>query len=76
MSLTPAHCGAQTATDFEFQGRVQSTFNSLSGVFILLMFVAVNAGGFFLDLKSLYFFEVALSVLALALLWMARLSHV
>lgn len=59
---------AQELTDLAYQGRVQSTFNCLSGVLILILYCMVNVGSHWVTLPHLYWIEVFFSVLGVILL--------
>ncbi len=63
---------AQQFTELAYQGRVQSAFSSLSGVFILMTYGIVDFSNEFLDLSDLYFYETALSIFALVLIGLNR----
>lgn len=63
---------AQHATDIDFQGRVQASFNSISGILVLLVYLLVSLGSHYISISSLYFAEVVLSLLAATLLWIYR----
>jgi DHA3 family macrolide efflux protein-like MFS transporter len=63
---------AQDNTALEFQGRVQSVFNSLSGVIILIVYLSVDFTSHHLGIRSLYVFPAVLSVVAAWLLWRNR----
>ncbi|EKD92179.1 MAG: macrolide-efflux protein [uncultured bacterium] len=59
---------AQSLTDIDFQGRVQSTFNSVSGVMMMLFYFSIGALGKNFDVSHLYFVEVGITVLAIVFL--------
>ena len=63
---------AQELTDLKFQGRVQSTFNCLSGVLILIVYCLVDTGSHFMTIPDLYWIEVLFSLLALLLVFCGR----
>ncbi len=63
---------AQQLTDLDFQGRIQSVFNSLSGVLILGAYLLVVLGSHLIPISALYVFEVALALVASFLLWRYR----
>lgn len=68
---------AQDVTHIDFQARVQSVFNSLSGILILFVYFIVDVGSHYISISSLYLFEVILALLAAGLLWFNRsLLHV
>lgn len=60
---------AQRHTEVQFQGRVQSTFNSIAGLMILLVYFAVKFASPYFSIAHLYSVEVTFSVLAAVLLW-------
>ncbi|OGT50947.1 MAG: MFS transporter [Gammaproteobacteria bacterium RIFCSPHIGHO2_12_FULL_41_15] len=63
---------AQRATDINFQARVQSVFNSLTGVLIVLVYLLVDWCSRFISVSALYLIEVALILSATLLLWYYR----
>jgi len=63
---------AQALTDIEFQGRVQSTFNSLSGAMIMLFYFTIGYVGNYLGIEHLYFIEVGITALAIVFLIQSR----
>ncbi len=63
---------AQDNTALDFQGRVQSVFNSLSGAIILLVYLSVDFTSHHLGIRTLYIFPALLSVVAVWLLWRYR----
>ena len=68
---------AQHVTHIDFQARVQSVFNSLSGVLIIIIYFLVDMGSHFVSVDILYLFEVIMTLFAALLLWRYRsLLHV
>lgn len=63
---------AQSLTDNDFQGRVQSTFNSLSGAMMLLFYFTVGWIGNYFSVKNLYWIEVIITLLAIYFLVRAK----
>lgn len=63
---------AQSLTELNFQGRVQSTFNSLSGALMMLFYLNMGYLGKYYDVTHLYLIEVAITGLAIAFLVRAR----
>lgn len=59
---------AQEKTEFAFQGRVQSLFNSFSGIFILVFYLLLGFAGDTFHIEELYWIEVVLMVLSIFLL--------
>ncbi|MDF1760082.1 MAG: MFS transporter [Coxiellaceae bacterium] len=59
---------AQELTELDFQGRVQSTFNCLSGAGILLIYCLVDFGSHWMSLTQLYWIEVVFSALGVILI--------
>lgn len=60
---------AQEKTDFTYQGRVQSLFNSLAGTVILSVYLGLATVGDNYAKADLYWFEVGLMALAIFLLF-------
>lgn len=60
---------AQHATDLDFQARVQSVFNSLSGLIVLGIYLLVDAESHFVSIDLLYFLEVFIAGIAILILW-------
>ena len=58
---------AQKVTDISYQGRVQSCFSSISGLLIVLTYLAVKLTSGYVSLQFFYWIEV---VFTLACLWM------
>ncbi|MFQ6275745.1 MFS transporter [Coxiella burnetii] len=63
---------AQHLTEFRFQARLQSVFNSISGLIILLIYLLVDLGSHFISIQWLYAFEALLAFISLFLLWRYR----
>lgn len=63
---------AQSLTDNDFQGRVQSTFNSLSGGMMLIFYFTVGWIGNYFSVKNLYWIEVIITGLAIYFLVRAK----
>ncbi|MDF1795246.1 MAG: MFS transporter [Coxiellaceae bacterium] len=63
---------AQELTDLDFQGRVQSTFNCLSGAMILVIYCLVDFGSHWMTLSELYWIEVVFSLLGVVLILFNR----
>ncbi len=63
---------AQQQTDFHFQGRLQSLFNSVSGALIVLLYFSVKISSDYVTLPHLYYAEALLSVVILFLLYLYR----
>lgn len=63
---------AQHLTDLRFQGRVQATFNSLSGIGILTVYLAMHYFGDDVALPYLYGFEFVVAITAALLTWRYR----
>jgi MFS family permease len=59
---------AQRLTDIDFQGRVQSTFNSLSGATMMLFYLCIGYAGQYIHVAHLYFIEVGIAALAIVFL--------
>ncbi len=53
---------AQIHTDINYQGRVQSTFNSLSGLGILILYLFVTFEGATINIQALYFLEASIAL--------------
>ncbi len=60
---------AQDLTDIEYQGRVQSLFNSVSGILILFFYLILGQFGEFFSLSLLYWLEIIFMALGLVLLY-------
>ena len=63
---------AQQLTDFKYQGRTQSSFNSLASVVILLVYVLVALLGQVFGLHALYLLEVVVALLAAIILLLSN----
>lgn len=59
---------AQSLTALSYQGRVQSTYNSLSGVLTLLFYFMIGWIGKYTGIAHLYWFEVLITALAIMFL--------
>ncbi len=60
---------AQEMTAIHFQGRVQSIFTSLAGVLVLFVYAGLFFVGDSLTIRSMYWFEVIMMLLAMLLVW-------
>ncbi|WP_077216927.1 MFS transporter [Piscirickettsia litoralis] len=60
---------AQELTDLDYQGRLQGLVNSLSGVLILAIYLLAIVFGDKIDIAKVYWLEVLLSCITLALVW-------
>lgn len=58
---------AQEVTELSFQGRVASSFNSLSSVAMLLVYALLYFEGPFIKIDLLYFVQVGLAVLTIVM---------
>ncbi len=63
---------AQILTDINYQGRVQSTFNSLTAGLILIVYLLLNLANEYISLRAMYRFEVIIAGAAVYLLWRHR----
>lgn len=63
---------AQEMTEIGYQGRVQSTFNSISGMMVLVCYLSVGGIGEYVGFSHLYWIEVFITGVALVLLWKFR----
>ncbi|PIZ03636.1 MAG: MFS transporter [Gammaproteobacteria bacterium CG_4_10_14_0_8_um_filter_38_16] len=63
---------AQAITAIDFQGRVQSTFNSVSGTMMLIFYFTIGWIGNHFAVKHLYWLEVIISLLAICFLIYAK----
>lgn len=63
---------AQHLTEFEYQGRVQSTFTTISGMIVLVIYLLLKLGSNYISIPKLYLFEVGFTFIALVLLWFCR----
>ena len=59
---------AQSLTTLDFQGRVQSTFNSLSGAAMLIFYFGIGSVGKYIGVEHLYFAEVIIITVAIVLM--------
>lgn len=59
---------AQESTDISYQGRVQSCFNSLSGLMIVLIYLAVKLGSHVISIQMLYWVEIMFTMITFLLL--------
>lgn len=59
---------AQSLTALGYQGRVQSTYNSLSGVLTLLFYFTIGWVGKYINIAHLYWFEVLITAIAIRFL--------
>lgn len=59
---------AQESTALDYQGRVQSCFNSISGLMIVLIYLAVKLGSHFISVQTLYWVEIGFTIITLILL--------
>lgn len=59
---------AQESTALDYQGRVQSCFNSLSGLMMILIYLAVKLGSQYISIQLLYYVEISFTVITLILL--------
>ncbi|MBS9440795.1 MFS transporter [Photorhabdus heterorhabditis] len=55
---------AQIMSDPAYQGRLQSTFNGLSGIGILTIYLLMNYQGKNIDVQNIYFWEFLLAIFA------------
>ena len=63
---------AQSLTAHHFQGRVQSTFNSLSGACMLIFYFSIGSVSKFFGVEHLYLVEVLITTIAILFLMRAR----
>ena len=66
---------AQTHTEINYQGRVQSTFNSLSGVGILILYLFVTFEGSSINIQVLYFLEASIALVGFLIVILTGNSH-
>ncbi|PHQ78334.1 MAG: MFS transporter [Coxiella sp. (in: Bacteria)] len=59
---------AQHITDINYQGRVQSCFNSISGMIMILIFLCVKFGSNYVTINMMYWIEVAFTLLSVVLM--------
>lgn len=60
---------AQKMTDIDFQGRVQSTFNSIAGLIVLVMYLLLGAVGRNFRVNLMFSIEAIFAILAIFLLF-------
>ncbi|HLD16775.1 MAG TPA: MFS transporter [Coxiellaceae bacterium] len=60
---------AQKHTDFAYQGRVQGSFNTLSGIMIVIVYTLIDVSSRFMAISHLFYLEVAMLALALVLIY-------
>ncbi len=58
----------QHITDIHYQGRVQSCFMSVSGLLVILIYLAVKLGSHVISINMLYWLEVGFALLSAALI--------
>ncbi|OGO91386.1 MAG: hypothetical protein A3F10_07565 [Coxiella sp. RIFCSPHIGHO2_12_FULL_42_15] len=63
---------AQSVTEPEYQGRVQSVFSSISSLLILSTYLVIAVGGHFIYLRWLYLFPAILMTVAIFVIWKLR----
>lgn len=63
---------AQQLTEFRFQARTQSMFNSLSGLLILLIYFFLDLVSYYISVQWMYMFEMLIAFVAVYLLWHYR----
>lgn len=63
---------AQSMTDLTFQGRVQSTFNSISGALMLAFYFGVGLISHYFSIAHLYWLEVIITLSAIVFLIYAQ----
>lgn len=56
---------AQLSTNPDFQGRLQATFYSISGIGVLFLYILINYKGNFISIQNFYLVESIVAVLAL-----------
>ena len=59
---------AQQLTAIDFQGRVQATFNSLSGVVVVIIYLLIGTAGHWASIAELYWLEAVLGIIGVALM--------
>lgn len=59
---------AQHITDIHYQGRVQSCFMSISGIIMILIYLAVKLGSHYISINTLYWLEVIFTILSVGLI--------
>ena len=65
---------AQSLTDINFQGRVQSTFNCLSGFLMLVFYFSVGFVSHYLNVSDLYWIEFFIMMSAIICLYYFKRS--
>lgn len=65
---------AQSKTDLAFQGRVQSTFSSLSGVLIVFIYLLASGYGPDVSIRSLFSIQILFSLFVIILLFIYHLN--
>lgn len=63
---------AQHLTDLDFQGRVQSTFNSISGIFVIVFYYTIGMLGDWIGIQHLYLLEALITIAAITFLFQSR----
>ena len=58
---------AQALTALDFQGRVQGSFNTLSSITVLTVYLLIGEGGRIISIKNLYFVMVLFCIIGLLL---------
>jgi len=66
---------AQNLTDINFQGRVQSTYNSLSGAFMLAFYIFISYISQHISIVYLYWIEVAITATAILFLIRSKQNY-
>ena len=59
---------AQHITDIDYQGRVQSCFNSISGILMILTYWGVKIASEYTTIRVLYWLEVVFALISIALI--------
>ncbi|MDP1603129.1 MAG: MFS transporter [Legionella sp.] len=68
LSLTQA----QLLADKRFQGRLQSTFNSISGVGVLAIYLLITFRTDLLDIHKMYNFQIVIALCAIVIILMVK----
>ena len=68
LSLTQA----QILADKEFQGRLQSTFNSISGIGVLAIYLLITFRTDFLNIQEMYVFQSGIALCAILIILLVR----
>lgn len=68
LSLTQA----QMLADNEFQGRLQSTFNSVSGLGVLVIYLLVILRTDLIDIQKMYVFQSGIALCAIIIILMVK----